>query len=765
MAPPDRGSPTASPESKSRSTLWLALPLAFLVLAAFIAQTNLVTPIDPVRGGPQTDQPMVLWVTGEYGNAYRSLQGNHSVQGTTLALGSLNSTSNAGATWSFSFSEAYDLAGRPADLTLWLPAEMSFSRNDTPLLASVDGQAFRFVPSASMNVTWRPTAIYVPGSNQIARLPGLFANFTGNYYYVPLTATAVPVNTTITASVLLPPGVAMTIPNVVFSAAPAASVSSAGMAQARGWVLLPVLGLSVLAVAWLFRKLWHGPLALTLSLGLALRLALAPLFLHTDLVTLTQYPILVYSDGVVNFQSFLYGPTWLVSLVVPPSPFYAAGVTPTADAFNVLFKLTPIVFDGLTYLLLFRYLSDSRGARTAFVWATYGWLLNPLVIYFSAVHGLDESVVAFFVLLTVYLVERRRWSGASLGATLGLLTLYPVVFLWPALLAIKGRPRRFVLYLAALPLVTFGLLIAVLYRSLAPGIAYAAGVLASASPDGLPTYGSVESPMSPWFYVNRAFGLQPMVLVGLAVVVGLFLWLGIRHRGLTVFAVPAATFVSLVIFYLSYLSFFVQLLLWIVPILVVLLARVTGPARLRLAWLIGVSVLVLAINLMTSPLPFLVGALAPLLFALLLTPLLTLLPLPTRSALGPWRRRIGNASSVAGVILVALTAVTTPRVFELTLLASVATVGLVLAALRDHRYARLDRAARSYPFAVFLSVGAAMGYLYHVVEVGHFVLGGLCFAIAFLIALDGLSRVSVLFHDWLAATPRGEVNEGASATS
>jgi len=611
-----------------RWSLLFLLPVV-LALALLVAQLGWVTPVDPVRGTAQTDRPVLLWVTGAYGSSTSQVVGNHSVNDHTLVLNTLASAVSANASYAIPFPEAYDLSGHTVDYTLWIPATMLFVRNDSPLRCTLDGREFSFQPSYPQERTEAGTILFGPAPNQTERLPGLFSGFLGNYLYVPFTASAIPPESTLNVSISVPASAEITLPNIVVTATPPASSASLGSASERGWLVLPILVLGAAALVWFVRKLGVAQVAVPFTVGIGLRLALAPLFLHTDLVTLTQYPVLTYPYGIVNLQSFIYGPTWFLSLIVPAAPFYAAGVTPSTDAFNVLFKLSPIVFDGLTYLVLLRWLTSLRGSRTAYRWATFGWLFNPLVVYFSAVHGLNESAVAFFLALALYLVWRRRWQSAAVGETLAVLTLYPGVFVLPSLLALKRRPLGFAVAVLLLPVAVLGAFFLGWYRTLGAVTAYAGTVLGSTSATSFPVYGSATSTQSPWLLLVRAFGQYPSPLIGLVVVALLFFVLAVIRRPPTVETLPAAFLLAMLGFYLSYQSFFVQLIVWIIPAVIVLLALRPMQRGRSLAFLLSLSVLGLVVDFASIRVPYLTSVLSILLLTALAVPLLIFLRLPS----------------------------------------------------------------------------------------------------------------------------------------
>ena len=742
-SPPSRG------PSPGRPWWPFAVVVAILAVGLASAQLGWVSPIDPVRGTPQTAQPQLLWVTGDFGSATQHVVGNHTVEGNKLILNYLVSTANATATWSISFPETNDVQGQTLDYTFWVPAEMQFLRNDTPLHVTVNGEAFRYQPTLLANATNWPTQVYVPSPNSSQQLPGLFGGFLNHQLYVPFSGTFRTINSTVTVQMTVPAGAEVTLPNIVLSISPAPSGASAATAQQRGWLLLPVLAVAVAAFAWALRKLDVRRVGTVFALGIGIRVALAPLFLHTDLVTLIQFPTFFYSYGITNLQSFIYGPTWFASLIVPASPFYAAGVSPSTDAFNVLFKLTPIAFDGLTYLVLLRLITGLRDEKTAYRWATFGWLLNPFVIYFSAVHGLNESVVAFFVVLAVYLVLRSHWLRGAVGQTLAVLTLYPAAFAIPPLLAIRGRPVRFVVATLALPVVLMAILFLAVYRSVAPAWAYLGVVIGSTSASNLPTYGALGSAQTPWLLFSRGFGFVPNPLEGLILAASLFLVLVLVRRPVSPATLPAAVLLAMLFFYLSYQSFFVQLLIWIVPLLVILLALRLRPSRQALSFLLGTSLFALGINLAAPWFAFVTTVLSLLLFTALFVPLLVLVPSPLPSFVRRAVRAIDGIGFAVAIALLALTESTVPTAWDLVGLTLIVAVGAGIVAFVPIERPQWAERRGFDPLLSGVCLMGLLGYFYAVFYTGSVVVTGLLLALALFLALVNLSRAAWATHLWL----------------
>ncbi|MGC2789681.1 MAG: glycosyltransferase 87 family protein [Thermoplasmata archaeon] len=126
-------------------------------------------------------------------------------------------------------------------------------------------------------------------------------------------------------------------------------------------------------------------------------------------------------------------PPGLNSLVVLPFASYEPTFYPTV-AFDLVLKSIYFVFDVLLGVLLYvmirERIPDPRAATAGIAL----WMLNPLVITVSAIHGTFDGITAFLALLAYYLATKRDFlfSGISLGlgAVIGVFTLVLVpVFL------------------------------------------------------------------------------------------------------------------------------------------------------------------------------------------------------------------------------------------------------------------------------------------------------------------------------------------------
>jgi hypothetical protein len=106
--------------------------------------------------------------------------------------------------------------------------------------------------------------------------------------------------------------------------------------------------------------------------------------------------------------------------------------------FRVLFRLPFALIDGGTVILLLLILRQAP--RRLLVAAAY-WL-NPLAILLSSFQGNTDCAVAFFVLLSVFLLSQNRNAAGAMALGAGLWIKIPVILALPALLLLVGGWRK-----------------------------------------------------------------------------------------------------------------------------------------------------------------------------------------------------------------------------------------------------------------------------------------------------------------------------------
>lgn len=620
-ADPLSRAPTAIRGLVTPARLWFAGLVALLVAILIITQTVVYIPLNPEDLQPQAPPPPVVWINAIEGGSTRGTVGPSTGSGSsTLVLGNLSSGSPASSSWTVQFPDDLDFGSRVMNYTLYLPGTVEVSSNLTPISVGIAGRTFPYQPSDPTMVAGHTGTVYTPRPADLAPLPLYFRNETGNYLFLafPFQAAGLPV--ALAVNLTLPGAAQAVIPYVVVAAT--ADLGGYHPQQATPWalLLLPLVGAIVVALLWVARKLKAGAYAGLLALGVGLRLALAPAFLHSDLETLMRYPQLFFNDHLLDLQSWGYGVAWLGQTLLPPVPLLALGIDPTVTSYDVLLKVPGIVADALVFLLLIRLLTPRLGEERARRWALVGWLFNPLVIYFSAIHGLPESTVALGLLGAVWGFQeaRERWGLASLSGAV--LVLINIAITWPVVLLSRWLSPVKKAALLAVPVALYLLLFESVYGSLSPLWPYTLRLLDRGTPGALQLGVANTSGMTFLLVLGVRFGLELSPWDGLlAVVVGAALmgalrgWIPRTWAALSVYGAVLA-------FYLTYEAFYIQHVIWIVPLLVLVVALSGASDRRGWGLVAVVSLLALVINFENAFDPIVSSFLAFPFFALLLVP-------------------------------------------------------------------------------------------------------------------------------------------------
>ncbi len=185
-------------------------------------------------------------------------------------------------------------------------------------------------------------------------------------------------------------------------------------------------------------------------LGVVVRLLLAPF----TICTFDQYPFYISSIdmlsgvGIYGHAYYAYTPLfmvtaypflWLLQLVLPLSQFgtdvpsmvdvaqLSGMVTPfvTAPAYNLVIKAPVIIADLLMGLMIFR-MVDERWGRPWSERALLFWMLNPLVIWITAVTGQFDVLPALMTVMALMAFHRRSYLLCGLLISLGVFfKIYP----------------------------------------------------------------------------------------------------------------------------------------------------------------------------------------------------------------------------------------------------------------------------------------------------------------------------------------------------
>lgn len=181
------------------------------------------------------------------------------------------------------------------------------------------------------------------------------------------------------------------------------------------------------------------------------------------------------------------------------------------------------------------------------------WLLNPLVIFSSAIYGRHDSVAILLVLLSVVAARRATDSGRVVGlALLGVATLtrfFPAIIVPLFLLAFRRTTRQLALFL--------GLLVGLV------GLVELAG-LATSGKSTILTILSTYEHFQYWFDAGLYLRFDDWIFLFPVVYVVALLW--VSERGMTPEEyVPFSAAAFLLLFSLTF--FHPHYAIWIVPFL------------------------------------------------------------------------------------------------------------------------------------------------------------------------------------------------------
>jgi len=201
------------------------------------------------------------------------------------------------------------------------------------------------------------------------------------------------------------------------------------------------------------------PVFIILMIGLTVRLVLMPLLTHPfDLgawaVTIQHIQA---GAGLYEISGYWYTPVWGYFLALWSNVMDLFGVTSYGSmfsdaimveysevrtlaifltpAFNFFIKVPLLISDLITGYLIYRIVFERTKDKNK---ATLGfalWFLCPMVILNSAVHGMFDTVMIMFMLLSVYSLYKGHnfLAGISFSVAV-LLKIFPV-FILPALVA------------------------------------------------------------------------------------------------------------------------------------------------------------------------------------------------------------------------------------------------------------------------------------------------------------------------------------------
>ncbi len=602
----------------------IAVGIVLLALFAVFAftQERPFTPWNPILLEKNNYTSPDIWIAGVYGEAYTDIQGPHQFSGLTLQLGIAPDQIPASANWSVPFDDAAQFKGILTNYTLYIPGQLLVSQPNTPLTVTVDGHSFIYQPTNATKVWWSPTTLYAPSSQDLHPLPANFQRTGGNYQYLTFSFSARSIPSQVKVTVSVPAGGQIYVPNVVFQGSLNYSSYVHTTSQDTGLVILPVLGVLVGLVMWVVWKLDVVRYLGVVVAGCLVRIAVAPWFMHPDVVTLIRYPTLLYNHSFLDFLSFTYGLTWFGQILVTPSLFYALGINPSLASYDMLMKLPALGADVITFLLLIKVLSQWTTPKKAVFWASAGWFFNPLVIYYPYLHGLTETVVALMIAVGVFGFQHGRQGWGALGLAGAVLTISPMIFVYPLTLVTEGLRTKWKLFYLVVPPLIYGAIVLALYGSPTVLGSYFSSIVGRTTPSAVSFGAATLSNMTPLLELYLRTGVYLTPFLGLAFLFAISVVAYLKGLRFPRQALPYLAYLSLMVFYITYESFYVQHLVWIVPIGVALLVQAGVSLKRGTAYLLTFSILGLVVNFMAPRGAPVNPYLAMVLFGLAFVPLL-----------------------------------------------------------------------------------------------------------------------------------------------
>jgi Gpi18-like mannosyltransferase len=167
-----------------------------------------------------------------------------------------------------------------------------------------------------------------------------------------------------------------------------------------------------------------------------------------DAGTWKQHAIGVRDLGLIGYyhanNKMNHPPFIGVAISLLPKVTEATGVP-----FETLFRAPFALLDAGTLLLLLNLLRNNRHrfAAAAFYW------LNPLTMILSSYHGNTDSAIAFFLLLSLWLLSKEKLVLAAVAIGLSLWVKLPGIMAIPAFVFFLQGWRKRLLFLAVIAFV------------------------------------------------------------------------------------------------------------------------------------------------------------------------------------------------------------------------------------------------------------------------------------------------------------------------
>jgi len=138
-------------------------------------------------------------------------------------------------------------------------------------------------------------------------------------------------------------------------------------------------------------------------------------------------PLMPYFDTILNDPKMGPAATWRM--------FQTFGMHPYVFRTLFLFKVPYLIFDlGCAFLFLHLF-KDRKKGSAAFKF----WMVNPIVIFATYIAARYESVVIFFVLLSLYFAKNNQWRKSALCLGGGIIIKFYPLFFLPLFIILRGK--------------------------------------------------------------------------------------------------------------------------------------------------------------------------------------------------------------------------------------------------------------------------------------------------------------------------------------
>jgi hypothetical protein len=302
-------------------------------------------------------------------------------------------------------------------------------------------------------------------------------------------------------------------------------------------------------------------------IGFATRILLAPFTEHPyDVEVYKQYIRLFYDHSVLHLGYWIYGPLWLFSMLFSTIPIYLFHVLNNDGILNLAIKIPPIISDLAIFSTLYNYLRGFGDEDKAFKFSKWGWLYNPIVIYFSSIHGIYSSTIGLFILLAYK--SKKPWiSALFLALAIGFLPIAVIAF-FPLLLKYLRNWRNILCFTLSSPI--FSVLTYLMpYMILEDGVIF----------HRIRSYLAIKD-IEPYSWLNLLkevlvshptldFVKNNFFLLYIIIYTSMVVIFLTNFRKKSDQNLPLKFLISyFLLFYLIYPSFYPQHLLWILPVLI-----------------------------------------------------------------------------------------------------------------------------------------------------------------------------------------------------